>query len=73
MLQMTSVAAACVEKARVRGELEGAFGRTSFVDVRSGTALEELANEFGFGLYIVPGAVPEDLVETWGGRCRYNV
>ena len=63
---MTSVAAACGEKARVRGELEGAFGRTSVVDVCSGTALEQLAEEFGFGLYIVPAAVPKEWVGRWG-------
>ena len=62
---MTSVAAACVEKARVREELEWAFGRGSVVDVCSGTALEELDEEFGFGLYIVPGAVPEESVGRW--------
>ena len=68
---MTSVAGACVEKARVRGELENALGRACVVDVCSGTALEQLAEEFGFGLYIVPGAVPKQWVDRQvGGRCR---
>ena len=29
-------------------------------------SLEELANEFGFGLFYVPGAVPQYLVDRWG-------
>ena len=47
----------------------GRFGKECVVDVLQGTKLEQYSKEFGFGLYVVKGAVETSLQEVWAKRC----
>ena len=49
--------------------LAGRFGKEYVVDVLQGTELEQYSKQFGFGLYVVKGAVETSLQEVWAHRC----
>ena len=50
-------------------ELAAALNGGEYVDVLQGTSLETHAERLGFGLYVVPNALPRILQESWADRC----